>query len=114
MAISDRIQGSLEQWGKLWAAPLHGFLESVIGAGMEAFADALGKKQALLIGDLLKRVQGTGKVPPEVQKYLDELANPTGESAGPAPALSLRRLSAAPSAALSMPSCCPWRILPIK
>lgn len=82
MGISDRIQGSLEHWADLWAARLGKWMATLIGAGVEQFADTLGKKQAQLIGDLLKRVESTGKVPPEIQKYLDELKSPTGESAG--------------------------------
>jgi hypothetical protein len=82
MGISDRIQGSLEKWSQLWATRLGKWFATFIGAGVEQFADTLGKKQALLIGDLLKRVESTGKVPPEIQKYLDELKSPTGESAG--------------------------------
>jgi len=81
MPISDRIEGSIENWSVRWGDRLKAFLTAPISFGMELFFDVLGRSFAPKLKPFLDIINLTGKVPPELQPLLDELENPTGEVA---------------------------------
>jgi len=81
MGISDRIEGSIENWRVKWGGALRNFLSYFLGKGIELFFDILGKAAAPKLRPLIDSIEATGKVPPELQPVLDELKNPTGEVA---------------------------------
>jgi hypothetical protein len=81
MAISDRIEATLLKWSDQWKDRLKGWLKSAIGLGIEAFMDVLSKSMAPKLKPLMDKLESTGEVPPELQPMIDEIKNPSGESA---------------------------------
>lgn len=81
MAISDRIEQTLERWSDKWAERLGSWAAHFVGAGIEVILDKMGKKQAAMLAPLLNSL-GTGdEIPPELKPLLDEVKNPSGETA---------------------------------
>src|SRR3990167_7266819 len=81
MAVADRFQSWLEGLGRLWAAPLKGFISGAIDIGLEAFEDRLGKKLSGQLKPLLDKLDTAGVITPELAPLLEELRKPTGETA---------------------------------
>ena len=81
MGISDRIEGSIEKWRIRWGDMLKGWLITVLSFGLEVFMDILGKAFAPKIKPFIEKIEESGEVPPELQPFLDEMKNPTGEIA---------------------------------
>ena len=81
MGISDRVEGSVENWRTRWGEALKKFLAELIGWGMEIILDVIGKKAAPRLKPFIDSLEATGQVPPELRPILDELKNPTGEVA---------------------------------
>ncbi len=79
MAISDRVQGSIENWSKLWGDRLKTFLTAPIALGIEILLDVIGKAAAPKLLPFLELMEATGKVPPEFQELFNEMKVPTGE-----------------------------------
>ena len=81
MALADRFAGWLESLGEAWKDRLRGWMAAMIGLGMEAYADTVGRKLSAQLKPLLERMQAEGAVPPEAQPLVDEMLKPTGETA---------------------------------
>ncbi len=81
MAISDRIEATIDRWALKWSEGLGYWLGRVIGKGIEGFADVTGLKLSKLLAPMLEKVKAQGDIPPEMKPLFDELQNPTGEAA---------------------------------
>ena len=81
MAISDRIESTIEEWSGKWKDRLRGWLAGALGFGIEVFMDVMAKSAAPKLKPLLDTLEKTGKVPPELKPLLDEMKSPTGEFA---------------------------------
>jgi hypothetical protein len=81
MPISDRIEATLESWSTKWNARLKSWLGSVLGWGIEVFADALAKSLARRTGPVLDQLLTMEKLPPEVKTMLQEAKTVPGEGA---------------------------------
>ena len=76
MRISERIEGTIENWRAKWGEALKNFLTSFLSFGLELFMDVLGKAFAPKLTPFIETLEKTGKVPPELQPILDEIKNP--------------------------------------
>jgi len=81
MSISDRIEGTIENWRIKWGDILKGWLVAFLALGLEVFFDVLGKAFAPKLKPFIDTIEKTGKVPPELQPILDEMKTPSGEVA---------------------------------
>jgi hypothetical protein len=81
MGISDRIQGTLENWATLWSARLGKWAGAFIASGIDGFMRILGKSFSPLLTPIIKKLQASGEIPPELEPLLAEMLKPTGESA---------------------------------
>ncbi len=73
--IIDWIEGLIPRWG----AGLRNWMASWLSWGIELFFDVLGKAAAPKLKPLIDTLEATGKIPPELQPFLDEMKTPTGE-----------------------------------
>lgn len=80
--ISQRIHNTLEEWSIEWKDRLKDWLSNILSFGIEIFSEVVAKKAATKLDPFIRRLETTGKVPPELQPLLDELKNPSGEFAG--------------------------------
>ncbi len=81
MAISDRIEATINRWAAAWGDRLGLWTGRVIGKGIEGFADVVGVKFSKLLGPTIAKMEESGAVTPELRPFIDELKNPTGETA---------------------------------
>jgi len=81
MPISDRIEGTIEIWSQKWKDRLRGWLAGAIGFGVEVFMEVLAKSAAPKLRPIIETLEKSGKVPAELKPILEEIKNPTGESA---------------------------------
>lgn len=79
VGISDRIEGTIENWRTKWGDILKGWFTAIVAFGLEAFFDILSKAAAPKLKPLIDKLEATGKVPPELKPILDEIKEPTGE-----------------------------------
>lgn len=82
MKISERIEGTIENWRVKWGDTLKGWAASFIGFGIELFMDILGKAFAPKLRPMIDKLEESGEIPPELQPLFDELKEPSGEAAG--------------------------------
>ncbi len=81
MKISERIEGTIENWRAKWGDALKGWMSGWLSFGIELFFDVLGKAAQPSLKPLIDTLEATGKVPPEIKPLLDELKEPKGEVA---------------------------------
>jgi hypothetical protein len=67
---------------KSWSDRLGEWLGRFIGSGLTGALDILGTKFKKPLKPLIDKLVSTGKVPPELQEFLNELLEPSGEIAG--------------------------------
>ena len=79
--ISDRIEGSVENWTVKWGERLKSFSSSVIRWGFEIFFDVVGKAAAPKFKPFIDKIEATAEIPPELKPIFDELKSPTGQVA---------------------------------
>jgi len=80
MKISEHITNTIENWRIRWGDTLKGWMASWLSFGFDVFFKVLATSAAPKLKPLIDSLEGTGKVPPELQPILDELKSPTGEA----------------------------------
>jgi len=81
MGISDRIEGSVENWRAKWGKALYDYLINVVRWGLETLMNILGQALAPKLTPFIEKLEETGEVPSELQPILNEIKNPTGQVA---------------------------------
>ena len=77
--ISERVEGTIENWRDKYNSPLKKFLSEIIGIGLETGMDIAGKAAAPLITPIIEEAEKSGQIPPALKDILSELKNPQGE-----------------------------------
>lgn len=78
MAISDRIESTIEHWSEIWRERLKGFLVEVGSFSMEVFFDIIAKGGAPKLTPLIERLESLD-LPDDLKVLLQEIKEPTGE-----------------------------------
>jgi len=81
MNAGERFKKWIDTTAAFFADRLKTFMSGILGWGFEVFFDVLGKAAAPKLKPLIDRIETTGEVPPELQPIIDELKEPSGETA---------------------------------
>lgn len=76
--LSGRITRTVNDWAGRWGDRLKDFLGNTLAWGLDLVLDVLEKAAVPILGPIITKARGTGKVPPELEGLLGELENPEG------------------------------------
>jgi hypothetical protein len=82
MSISERIEGTIDNWREKWQERLKEWLADVLKWGLELLMDVLGQAFAPKLRPFIDKIEANAEIPPEFKPLFDEVKNPTGQVAG--------------------------------
>lgn len=79
MSISERIEGSVENWRIKWGKALHDFLVAILSFGIETLLDVVGKAASGRLKPVIDKLEADGLIPDFLMPIFQEIKEPTGE-----------------------------------